>query len=360
MAIPATEARGLFTKYVAEYLEITPAPTAFLKSFFKTKTTSALEIGIEVKRHGEPIAVDVLRGTTGNMNSWNKSTQKLIIPPFFDERFALNQLDGYDRIFGEAQEVSGDNFARVLDSASQKIGLLKDKINRRYELMCAQVFTTGIVTLVNGDNIDFLRQGSSKGVLGAGNWWTEAAIDPDTTLEAGAKFIRTQGLFAGSEFNVILGAKAWNAYKNNPIIQKKNQILPWKLSDISSPVMFGTGSAFLGRVSAGSYIYNIWSYPQFYNAPGTDKTGKTPYIADEQMVMLPNDMAFSFVYGGVPHIKRNPASVSVPEYIAYAPGEFFIDNYIDPRATAHEFAVKSAGVPIPTQVDAIYNSQVTA
>lgn len=360
MAIPQTEVRGLFTKYLSETLELKPSPTSFLKSLFKTKTTSALEISIEVKRHGEPIAVDVLRGTSGNINAWNKSTEKLIIPPFFDERFSLNQLDGYDRIFGQSGDVTADQFARVLDSAADKVILLKDKINRRYELMAAQVLTTGIVTLTNGDNIDFLRQGSSKGVLGAGNWWTEAAIDPDTTLEAGAKFIRTQGLYGGAEFNVIMGAKAWNAYKNNPIIQKKNDIKAWSLSDISSPIMFGTGSAYLGRVTAGSYIFNIWSYPQFYNPAGTDKTGKVPYIADEQVVILPNDYSFSFVYGGVPHIVRNTGNIAVPEYVSYAPGEFLIDNYVDSRVANHEFAVKSAGVPIPTQVDAIYNSQVTA
>lgn len=358
MAIPATEVRGLFTKYLVEKLEIIPSPTAFLKSFFKTKTTSAKNVSIEVKRHGEPIAVDVMRGTEGNLNSFAKSTEKIITPPYFHERFSLNELDGYDRIFGDMQEVSGDNFAMVLDEASTKIQLLKDKINRKYELMCAQVLQTGIITLVNGDNIDFKRAAASKGVLGAGNWWTEALIDPDTTLEAAAKFIRTQGLFMGGEFNVIFGAKAWNAFKNNAKKQAKNDIKSWKLTDLVSPVQFGVGSTFLGRTSAGAYNFNLWGYEQFYNPAGTDKTGKVPYVAPEQIIVLPNDMAFSFAYAGVPHLRRNPSSVAMPEYIAYAPGEFYVDNYVDMRIANHEFAVKSAGLPIPTQVDAIYNSQV--
>ena len=360
MAIPASEVRGLFTKYLVEKLDIIPAPTSFLKSFFKTKVTSSKNVSIEVRRHGEPIAVDVLRGTEGNMNSFASSTEKIITPPYFHERFSLNELDGYDRIFGEMQEVGGDQFAMVLDEATQKIKLLKDKINRKYELMSAQVLTTGIITLANGDNIDFKRAAASKAVLGAGNWWTEAAIDPDTTLEAAAKFIRTQGLYAGGEFNVILGSKAWNALKNNVVKQKKDDIKSWKLTDIVSPVLFGTGATFLGRTSAGAYNFNLWGYEQFYNPAGTDKTGKVTYIAPEQMVVLPNDMSFTFAYAGVPHLRRNPSSVAMPEYIAYAPGEFFIDNYVDMRVANHEFAVKSAGLPIPTQVDAIYNSQVVA
>lgn len=360
MAIPASEVRGLFTKYVVEKLEIKPSPTLFLKSFFPSKTTSSKNVSIEVRRHHEPIAVDVVRGTGGNMNQWGRSTEKIITPPYFEELFNLNELDGYDRIFGEQQEVGADQFAMVLDEAADKIQLLKDKINRRYELMSAQVLQTGIVTLNGGDNIDFKRSGSSKVVLNSGSRWSDDAFDPNTTLEAAAKFIRTEGLYVGGEFNVIMGSGAWNAYINNAKRKAGSDIKDWKLSDIVSPIQFGAGSAFLGRVSAGSYNFNVWGYEQFYNAAGTDKTGKTPFVDAKNIIVLPNDKSFTFAYAGVPHIKRNPASVTAPEYIAYAPGEFFVDNYIDGRASNHTFAVKSAGVPIPTQVDAIYTAQVIA
>jgi len=360
MGIPASEVRGLFTKYLVEKLEITPSPTGFLKSFFKTKTTSAKNVSIEVKRHGEPIAVDVMRGAEGNMNRWDKSTEKIYTPPYFNEGFILNELDGYDRIFGMSNEVSGDQFAMVLDEAAQKIQLLKDKINRKYELMCAQVLTTGIITTANADNIDFNRQASSKAVLGSGATWDVDTVDPDVTLEEGAKFIRTQGLYAGGEFNVIMGSKAWNEYINNPVIQKKANLLRINLMNIVSPIQFGTGSTLLGRVSAGSYSFNIWGYEQFYNAPGTDKTGKTPFIPEKQIIILPNDMSFSFAYAGVPHLARASQNVGVPEYISYAPGEFLIDNFVDNKLANHTFVVKSAGLPIPTQVDAIFNKQVLA
>lgn len=360
MAIPSTEVRGLFTKYVVEKLDIKPSPTAFLKSFFKTKTTAAKNVSIEVRRHHEPIAVDILRGTGGNLNQWGRSTEKVITPPYFEERFNLNELDGYDRIFGGQQEIEAYQFAMVADESGDKLQLLKDKINRAYELMAAQVLQTGIVTLVNGDNIDFKRQSTSKVVLGAGNWWTEAAINPDTTLEAAAKFIRTQGLFVGGEFNVILGSKAWAAFRGNAKKQAQDDVKQWKLSDIVSPIPFGSGSTFLGRTSAGAYNFNLWGYEQFYNPAGTDKTGKLPYIAPENIIVLPNDMSFTFAYAGVPHIRRNVNNVAMPEYVAYSPGEFFVDNWIDGNTANHVFAVKSAGVPIPTQVDAIYTAQVTA
>lgn len=359
MSIQGAEVRGLFTKYLVNKLEIKASPTLFLKSFFKTKTTSAKNVSIEVKRHGEPIAVDVKRTAGPNMNSWSKSTEKIWEPPFFNEGFTLNELDGYDRIFGEMQEVTEDNFAMVLGEAGDKIQLLKDKINRKYELMCAQVLQTGIVTLVNGDNIDFKRQAASKGVLGAGNWWTETSVDPSTTLQEAAKFIRTQGLAAGSTFNVIFGEAAWNAYVNNPKIQNLADNRRFNLQDIVSPIPFGLGSDFLGRVSAGTYNFNCWGYERFYNPAGTDKTGKESYIDPKQIIVLPNDIVMDQAYAGVPHVKRG-TSAEFPEYIALQPGEFFIDNYLDKKHANHEFYVKSAGIPIPTQVDAIFNKQVVA
>ena len=356
MAINATEVRGLFTKALVEVLDIKPSPTLFLKGFFKTKTTSAKNVSIEVRRNGEPIAVDVLRGTQGNLNRWDKSTEKIITPPYFDERFFLNELDGYDRIFGGQQEISGDAFAMVVSEAADKIQMLKDKINRRYELMAAQVMQSGIVTLVSGDNIDFKRRAASKAVLAAGDRWSVATVDPDVVLEEGAKFIRTQGLYNGGVFNVIVGSKAWNAFVNNPIRQKKYDIRSFALGQLNTPIQMGAGSTFLGQAAAGSYVFNFWGYEQYYNPAGTDVTGKLPYVAANQIIMLPDSYSFTFAYGGVPQIRRG--SPDMPEYVSYAPGEFVIDNYVDHRNSNHEFAVKSAGIPIPTQVDAIFNKQV--
>ena len=356
--IPITEVRGLFTKTLIQTLDIKPSPTLFLKSFFKTSTTAAKNVSVEVRRHGEPIAVDILRGTTGTMNRWDKSTEKITTPPYFDERFFVNELDGYDRIFADVQEVSADQMAMVVAEAAEKIQLLKDKINRRYELMAAQVLQTGIVTLVNGDNIDFKRSASSKGVLASGSRWDDTDVDPTVVLQEGANFVRQQGLYTGNAFNVIMGSAAFNAYVNNGVATERANLKDWKLSEINSPIQFGAGNAFLGRISAGSYNFNVWGYEQFYNPAGTDKTGKVPYVDPKNIIILPDVVNFNFAYAGVPQIRRSAGSAPAPEYIVYAPGEFVIDNYVDHRNMNHEYAVKSAGIAIPTQVDAVFTKQV--
>jgi hypothetical protein len=246
----------------------------------------------------------------------------------------------------------------VVEEAAGKIQELKDKINRRYELMSAQVLQSGIVTLVNGDNIDFKRRASSKAVLSSGDYWSVGTVDPDVVLEEGARFIRTHGLYMGGTFNVIVGSAAWRAFVNNPIRQKKYDIRNFEMGKLNSPIMMGAGANLLGTAVAGSNVFNFWGYEQFYNPAGSDVTGKLPYVAANQIIMLPDTYSFTFGYGGVPQIRRG--TPDMPEYVAYAPGEFIVDNYVDHRNANHEFAVKSAGIPIPTQVDAIFNKQVVA
>jgi len=131
------------------------------------------------------------------------------------------------------------------------------------------------------------------------------------------------------------------------------------IGDISSPIMYGDGNTFHGTISAGNYRFNIWGYPQFYNPIGAEgKDEKVSYIDDNKVIMLPQMMYFDFAYGAVPHIAMG--NEMLPRYIDYVAGDFSYHNYIDDDASAHIMGVKSAGIPIPTQIDAIYTLQVVS
>lgn len=359
--IAVQDVRGLFTKKVIQVLDIKPKPTQFLMSMFKKNIAHSKEISIEVRRHHEFIAADVQRGTGGNYNRFDNSTEKVFVPPYFEEYFFLNELDGYDRIFSDKQEIDGEVFSRMVGMAAEKLELLKYKVMRSYELQCAQVFQTGIVTTIAGDNINFRRQADSMAVLPSNQRWTETSVDPDDTLEEGGRFIRTQGLATGDMYNVIFGANAWKAYLNNPIIQNKaDNRRYYNLKDLNSPMMNAEGASYHGTVSAGSYNFNCWTYEQFYNPAGTDKTGKVPYIDSDKIIILPNMPMFNFGYAQVPLIARDMGRSQFPQYIKYQPGDFFMDNYVDPRYKNHIFELMSAGLAIPTQIDAIFSKSVVA
>lgn len=359
MAIPIQDARGVFTRQiVARWNELTElAPKGFLRSFFTKKTTDTKEISIEVMRGTEKIAADVMRGSEGNRNSFSKSAEKIFVPPFFKEYFDMTELDKYDLMFGmNATDVSAQTVASVIDAALEKTNILRYKIERRYELMAAQVLTSGICTLVSGDNIDFKRKAASMKVYTAGEYIKLATVDPRLYLKAGAEFLRTTGRSGSAVFNVILGSRALTDLLANPFITKEiNSNI--KLLELNMPQINSEGAAFHGQISCGPYICNLWSYPETYD----DANGNAvDYINADYMIMLPtsgNQLVYSFA--GVPMIVRDIRNAEFPEFITQTATDYALYNYLDARKMTHDFGVMSAGVPIPVAVDRIYSAKVT-
>ena len=95
--IPITEGRSVFTNVIlAKWDELSELQAkGFLRSFFTKKTSTTLEVSVEVRRGTEKVAVDVLRGTNGNRNAISKSSEKIIVPPYFKEFIDITELQGW-------------------------------------------------------------------------------------------------------------------------------------------------------------------------------------------------------------------------------------------------------------------------
>tara|TARA_R110001632_G_scaffold89055_6_gene192190 strand:+ start:267 stop:1337 length:1071 start_codon:yes stop_codon:yes gene_type:complete len=355
MAISLADARGIFTKKLIEVYKETSTPTSFLKSFFTTKYSDTKEVSIAVQRGFELIAVDVLRGTEGERNTFSKSTEKIFVPPFFREYLDATELDFYDRLWSSADgSVEPITFSNWLQTVIEKLQMLKDKIERTYELQCAQVFETGIVTLKNGENIDYKRKATSLVDLTAGNYWEDSSVDPVTSIEAGCNFIRTKGKAQGSVFNMILGSESLNALYNNTKFQAKNDLRRMDLSEVRMPQRNALGGVLHGQLSAGSYKVNIWTYPEFYDTAVAEGLS---YVNTKKMILLPEMTKYSFAYGAVPRLwGAEKKGVG----IARDSGDFVVGEYLDERNTTHIIDIKSAGLAIPVAVDTIYTAQVIA
>lgn len=353
MALDISYARGEYTKRVIGAFKDMAQPTLFFKSFFRSQTTEALAISLEVQRTGRPIAVDILRGTEGKITRSDKSTEKLYIPPFFDYKYHLMAMDGYDRLFGESNEISGGHWARIVNKTAQEVAKNVDRINRRYELQCAQALLDGIVTMKNGDNIDFKRKSESLVAYSADINWADDNVHPGKILEQGARFMVTEGLVSpGTMFNVVMGTNAWNAFRANAKRSKEGDIKDQKFQDLTSPMQFGNGAVVMGRYSYGAYNFTIWGYEGYYDDPDTGIT--TPYMDVNSIIMLPNAQDFIFGYGGVPAMvtvngERMPSTME---------GEMVAYRYNDEAKTAAFFGVRSAGMPILHYVDRVFTAQV--
>lgn len=128
MGISREEALGIFTRTLPTVFNDKISPKNFLRSFFKVKTSSALNVSTEVKRNGEFIAGDVMRGSEGNLNTFSKSTQRMYTPPFYKEYINSTELDYYDRVFGQSGEITGDNLDMYIDIVAENLSALQAKI----------------------------------------------------------------------------------------------------------------------------------------------------------------------------------------------------------------------------------------
>lgn len=337
MNIQTTDAQGLFTKTLVDKYMQKSMPTSFLRSFFPEKVTSGLMVSIEVERDTEKVAVDVTRGTNGNRNEFSRSTEKMIIPPYFKEYFDLTQLQMYDRLYG-ATEISDALFADYINSAVEKTQALQSKIERAQELHCAQVLTTGIV-IANNYTIDYKRKAAS--MVDSGTYLSGAA-DPFALFTAGGDFLRKVGKCGGGVFNAILGSTAQQDLFNNTAFKARQNLFNMQLDQVTPPQKNSIGGVYHGTITAGSYRVHLWTYPQYYDLSGTS----TPYIDPKKVIMVPENPHFVYAYAAVPQL----LTPGVPPAV----GKYMVSQYDDLRNKTREVEMESAGVPVPTAVDQIY------
>lgn len=349
-AIPIQDARGLFTQALIDAYKETPKPTAFLRSFFPTKESATKNVGIAVKRGSEKVAVDVIRGGDGNRNTFGKSTQKLIEPPMYNEYFDLTELDIYDRLWNAQGEIDAALVGEGVAEANENLMELVAKIERAYELQCAQVLETGIVTLKSGANIDFKRKPGSKVAKSGGTYWTTGTVNPFTDLEAGANFIRKEGKAQGSIINLLMGSEALNAFLENDIVKARADIRNFQLDSVAPGVKNSVGGLPYAEVWAGSYKFRIWTYPEFYE-DRNNANALTAYLNPKKVVFLPEMPRFKLGFGLVPQLPEN----GNVQKGAYA----FFENR-DTFKVKHEISVRSAGIAVPVAVDQIYTLQPIA
>lgn len=349
MNISTADAQGLYTKTLIDVYKSRPKPSNFLRNFFPTVVTPSLEVSIEVQRGFEKIAVDVVRGTGGNRNQTTRSSEKIIVPPYYREFLDMTGLQFYDRLYG-ATEINDSVFAAYINDLADQVVGMQEKIERSYELQCAQVLLSGVVSLKAATSIDFKRKAGSLVDLGAGNYFATGTVDPFATFEAGCNFLRQIGKSGDGVFNAIVGSQVLSDLLGNPLFQKRQNYFNMALDAVVGPARdLNTGATYHGNITAGAYKVQLWAYPQFYD----DSTNtSTPYIDPKKVIMFPSNPRFKMAFGAVPQlIKANTA----PKI-----GAFVFGDYIDERMKNHIFDVESAGIAVPVAIDQIYTFKAVA
>lgn len=345
--ITLDQARAAFTNAVVAVYRENVTPTSFLRSFFPSVFSPTKYISFDVMRANEKVAVDILRGTGSNLNKKKRSTIKTLEAPLYAEGFNVNELDSYDTAFGT---LDPKFIAQLATEAAETLVAMRNKIERAYEKQCADVLKTGVITLSSGDNIDFKRKSDSLVDLGAGNYWTTNTVDPMTALSTAGQFIREKGKAQGGTYNVIMGEYALNAMLNNTLFKEKyGSLKDVTLGEIHEPQRLATGGTLHGRVSAGSYIFYVWTYPEVYDDANGDST---PYITTTDIIVLPTITNFKTAYSLVPQLPGMNSMVQTEG------GSYVMNEYVDFKQRNHVQEILSAGAAVPVAIDTIWTGKV--
>ena len=354
MEITLAAARDPFTNaVVARYAEDISVP-GFFRSFFRNTFSNTKQVSFAVKRSGEKVAVDILRGTGAKLTSKTRSTINTLIPPYFAYAHNVNELDGYDTAWAT---LNPEALGQVAILSAEQLVENRKLIERRYELQCREVLISGIVTLSSGDNIDFKRKAESMPSTQVGEYWTVTTVDPMVIIDAGGKFIREVGKAQSGVYNVIIGSRAWSALTANPKFQAKLDSINMFTGSVNMPIANGTGATFNGQVSGASYKYNLWTYPEVYEASNGDMVA---YMPEDMIVVLPEMTNFEMAFAQVPMLAPMLAGSNASSVQPMGDGQFWFKEYIDPKADNHVQEIRSAGIPIPTAIDQIYTRKVIA
>lgn len=354
-SITIQEAQGQFTKAVmAVYKERVPAPS-FLRSFFPSAPpTAAKLVSVFVQRGTEKVAVDVSRGSQGNRNQWSRSTEKMFEPLYYRENFDLTSLQFYDRYWGSAKDgsISDAVLGTLINSVVENQQELVDKIERSIEVMCAQILKTGkIVSFAGGTGIEVDFKRKAESIVDHGVYWGTNTTDPFEHLELGGIFLRQYGKMKGNVINAICGREAINALKKNTIFQDRQKMFSTNWDNVMTVQKNATGAAYHGWIEAGTFIVNLWSYPEYYQDPDNNNA-MTPYVDEKYVVLLPNDANFKTAFGAPPQVLEPGQAPKV--------GQFIFSDYVSTDKRSHTYDVESCPLPVPVAIDQIYTLKAVA
>lgn len=348
-----------FSSRVLSTVEVKPKVDVGFRNFFGERVEKTKGFNFFVRRQNRPIAVDINPLERGNINSLNKSTNQFFIPPTYDESVVYSAFDEFESIMGaDDSRVDGEIYRNLVEKTAAEMQVGVDKISRREELQRAQALLTGIVTLKNGDNIDFRRKAASLVAYNASFGWDVDTVNPDNILIQLTEFLIKEGMVDfTTALNVIVGEEALTKFKNNPIRQKQGDIKDQVYMNLSTgePVR---GLVPQGSYSAGNYRYNLWGYTGYFDDPENSGT-TTPYMDPKKIVMLPNTVPFEMVYCGTKGwsdgtgMSRN----AEPRIIKAARNFYEIKNI---REVSKEMGVRSAVVASLKEIDSVATAQVVS
>jgi hypothetical protein len=301
------------------------------------------------------IAVDVEVFGEAHFNKASRSSQKIFIPPVYKEGYNMSRDAIYDITIGSGQAPNKSAASQMIRKAKTAMMKNKDMILRAIQKQQADFLQTGVITVKNGDNVNYNREAASMPSLGAGARWNEGTSTPLADLQAGGKYLREEALSTSSEFNVIMGGDAFAAFMNHDDVTKQAQWTNIRRENIDMPQLDKvTGMTFQGQIGTNDFRMNIWTYSEGYTT--TLGGARTYYLDPKNYVMLPDDFRAKTIFGAVPGMTGS-GDEAMPTAVE---ATFYPYSYLDKEAMARFIYLTSAPLVVPMTPKKVYSSTVLA
>lgn len=359
--IPAAQARKVFTTVLANTFQDFIEAPSFLTSFAKMKTYTTKTVQLLARRGTEKIAVDVIRGSRGNLNQMTRFSLKEYLPPYYKEKVAVNGLQIYDLPFESGDSYSSAQIDAWAMSTATELSESKKKIDRAIELQMAQVLQTGIVEMTNGDNIDYNRNTSMIEVLAGADLWDSSGVDIVKFFEDKGTLLRSIGKVGGGQrVDCIMGSLAWQAFRSNADIKDGDNLYTKSaLEFTNNPIFTASGGSYKGTLKAGIYNYDIWVYDEVYdNASDVS----TRYWDSSYVALVPQSFQAEISFCQVPElpswVRQNPRSNRVFRALGQKMKGYRLFDYVHEEDEAYYAGVKAAPLAQLISVDRVYTAKV--
>lgn len=356
MSLSQEQAEGLLLRAaIQKYVELR-TPTTHMRGYFTPQMYDTTVIPLEIMRDNDYVAVDVMRGTNGNLNKGSIYSAKDILPPAYHEKFNINELKNYERAFGQAAANSTlSQRAALANETAQMLVKLQNKIIRAEEIQCVQALETGVITLNTGDDIDFKRKSGSL-VDNSATPWTNVATDVEGQFQAAGDFIRQYGANSTGVLDATMSGQAWIALQKTTFFKDKANYDNISLMSIGNPQQ-RNGATFHGQITAGAYIVNIWVYDGTYLNSSNVRTRLTD---ETKVIIVPTQgTQFELAYGAVDQIVKSSGAQSVSGVeIAKGAADYYVWDSVDLNNLTRTLHMSSAPVARLITVDMVYTMKI--
>jgi hypothetical protein len=335
------------------------SPSGFLSRLFTIKPGGIYngnKVAIDVERYGEDVAIAIKKCTGPNLNDFDIFTTKEFEPPSYGEAFPLDVCDLLNRMAGVDPYTAAytEYAAQLVAIFAKGFKLIDDKISRAVELQASQIMQTGILTLTDSAGatvytLDFKPKATHFPTTGV-SWSTTATADPLSDLESLAGVIRADGKIDPDM--LIMGATALKNFMKNAEVQA---MLDNRRIDIGEirPEMRDSGATFYGFVWAGTYRFEIWTYPDTYTDPQTSLP--VAYVDADKVIMTSSRTRLDMTSARVPlPLGPDPRVASLlPGRMSSRAASFDVtpNVYTTPNGKEIMGELESRPLLIPVQID---------